>query len=315
MLKLIALAVLGGCVTETDFDETTQAVDIDNGTSFNGSSLNGSSLNGSSLNGSSLNGSSLNGVSLNGSSLNGSSLNGVSLNGSSLNGGTLTGVRSDTGETITVAAVGVVMTGTASTGATVALRIDSAAPLAGDVWAYGVSFQNDVGWQPLCGDASITALAVMGTWNTSFGTIGGGSYTPSSTQFTFACRGKTIAKCVELGYKLPVYQAQLESCVRLLRGDYCGDGTSYTVSGHIVNLYDSVQVQQDTEHWLAEAEWTPSGARCISLDRLTRFGEYGLSPTCVVNKTLPATLGCATTYIGFKSGATLISELPYVKQP
>src|SRR5438094_919702 len=196
--RLLVVLAFGGCVAvdELDVGSTSQDVDLNNGTSLNGTSLNGTSLNGTSLNGTSLNGTSLNGTSLNGTSLNGTSLNGTSLNGTSLNGTT--------------------WTGTASDGSTVNLRIDSATTGTGtnsDIGMYAVSYQTSTGWTPLCGldsyGAPILALAVAGVWVPPTWT-----YQTSTTQFTWSCRFKTIAKCVELGYKpWTGYTTQLATCV------------------------------------------------------------------------------------------------------
>ena len=97
------------------------------------------------------------------------------------------------------------------------------------------------------------------------GVPGGGSYHPESSDFTIACRGSAIAKCVELGYKpWTGVTSQLASCVRLLRADFCGTGTSYTKDGQLVNLYDNLGIQKDTEAWSLEAGWNPQGATCIA---------------------------------------------------
>jgi hypothetical protein len=294
-LGLAGLA-FAGCVTdEPEIGETSQGVELGNGVSLNGVSLNGVSLNGVSLNGVSLNGVSLNGVSLNGVSLNGVSLNGVSLNGATLTGST--------------------WTGTLSTGASLSLRIDSVTQGSGtnsDVGMYGISYQGDTGWTTLCGvdalGAPILALAVPGVWNTQSGVAGGGAYTASATQFTLACRAKTIAKCVELGYKTwKGNTSQLTSCVRLLRGDYCGDGTPGTVTGTAVNLYDNVGIQADTVAWVIDAEWTPNGARCVSTKGEARFELPGVAqPVCVTTNALKETKDCGTS---FAKGAVLIDEV------
>ena len=297
MTRLATLCLLlAGCMdSSTETSESAQSVESANGVSLNGVSLNGVSLNGVSLNG----------VSLNGVSLNGVSLNGVSLNGVSLNGTTLTGVRDDGGGVLALSAIGREVLGVLSNGTTITLRIDGATALANDLWSYSVSYATDAGWLPLCG-ASIGALSVAGSWNTDAGVPGGGAYSAGSGLFTFACRGKTIAKCVELGYTAGRID-HLQSCVRLLRGDYCGDGTAYTKDGHQVNVYDGIGVQKDTQSWLVEAEWTPAGARCISIDRETRAFEGGLVPTCLAAGTLPVATGCGRS---FRAGALLISELP-----
>jgi hypothetical protein len=268
-------------------------------------SIHGTSVNGTSVNGVSINGVSVNGVSINGVSINGVSVNGVSVNGVSINGTTLTGTDAN-GQPVTTSSVGATLTATLSTGATLELRIDSAATLAApnsDVWSYGVSYAAADGWLPLCGDPAIRALQIMGSWESD------GSFTASTTSFTFACRGASVAKCVELGYN-PArgYTSHMVSCVRLLRGDYCGTGLPYTVTGNPVNIYDSLAIQRDTQtDWMTEAEWTPSGATCISLARFTRFEEHGLVPACVASGELEATLGCGAR--GFRSGSLMISEI------
>ena len=163
---------------------------------------------------------------------------------------------------------------TLTNGTAVPLRVDTAQQGAGsnsDVGLYAVSFETATGWEPLCGldeaGAPILAVAVPGTWSLASGSPGDGAYTPSTTVQSFACRGKTIAKCVELGYKPWNGRTdQLAACVRLLRADYCGDGRSYTVNGTLVNLYDNAGVLVDDAAWTKEAAWSPAGAVCIAKD-------------------------------------------------
>jgi hypothetical protein len=297
MIKQSMVAVLlvwGACAStgEEQLGEIAQ-----NGMSFNGISFNGISFNGISFNGISFNGSSLGSVSVNGTSTKGAAITAVSTSGPPLSGASL---------------VGSTWTGTASNGTTVKLRIDSAAagtsPNA-DLWFYGISYQTTAGWSPLCGlDTStglpIQAVSIAGVWGpTSTDLL---HYTASTTQFTLACRAKTVAKCVELGYKtFKGYTNQLTSCVRLLRADYCGTGTAHTVDGTVVDLYDNVGVQLDTENWLPEAEWTPAGARCVNTSNMGRYNlALSSEPTCVQPLKTPA---CG---LGFGNGAILIDELP-----
>lgn len=272
-------------------------------------------------------------ISLNGKSLNGVSLNGISLNGASLAGQTITSVAlkginaSGTAITASSAAaslapwtgaglVGSTWSATTSAGATVSLRIDGAtqgtAPNA-EMWFYNVSYQGASGWSPVCGvDASSTpiqAVAVAGVW----GPVGGDAtaYASSLSQFTLACRGKTVAKCVELGYKpYKALSATLQACVRLLRADYCGNGTSFTVDGTTLNLYDNAGVQADTEAWLPEAEWTASGASCINKSNNARYQLLQADvPACFT--------GAQNASCGkkFSSGTLLIDELPAGEVP
>jgi ADYC domain-containing protein/pentapeptide repeat protein len=255
-------------------------------------------------NGVSLNGVSLNGVSLNGTSLSGATLSSVSVTGHLSNGTTVTATSSTAPPLTGTTVVGSTWTGTASNGQSVNLRIDSASqgtsPNA-DLWFYGVSYQNSSGWQPLCG-TGVLAIPVAGVWSNSNYT-----YSSSTTQFTWACRAKTIGKCVELGYKTyKGYSTQLASCVRLLRADYCGTGTAYTQDGTTLNLYDNLGIQKDTETWTPEAEWLPTGARCVTARGKLRITNLGIAlPACV--SALPTDSQCGTS---FSHGAVMIDELP-----
>jgi len=176
-------------------------------------------------------------------------------------------------------------------------------------YAAVTSTTSGITWAPLCGvdsdNVPVRAVAVAGVWGTS------GTYAASSLNFTFACRAKTIAKCVELGYTtFEGYADQLAACVRLLRADYCGTGVSNTVDGTLVNLYDNVGVQLDTEAWSPEAEWTPAGARCINTNSNARYQLTGAAaPACAKNE---MTASCGTS---FAKGAVLIDELPPNFQP
>jgi hypothetical protein len=189
--------------------------------------------------------------------------------------------------------VGSLFAGTLSNGSALTLRVDSAqtgvAPNA-DVWMYGVSYQTSTGWAPLCGLASTLVVPVSGSWSYAQGVVGGGSFTADPTKVTFGCRGTAIAKCVEWGYKpwkaLPSGTGTMQNhhvaCTRMVRGDYCGDGSPGTVNGTPINLYDGVGVQTDTEGWDIDAEWGTAGARCVSEKKNTRFILTGQEiPKCL----------------------------------
>jgi hypothetical protein len=268
---LSALLLVVGCADSDDAKTaiTDQEVIGDNGVSLNGVSLNGVSLNGVSLNGVSLNGVSLNGVSLNGVSLNGVSLNGVSLNGTDF--------------------IGAEFQVALSNGASSTVRIDSMSTLTApndDVYTYRLSIAADGGSAALCDGGD--AVAVPGAWNTTTGAW-------TAENFSFACRGSSVAKCLELGYKTWYgFGDHHHACVRMLRADYCGDGVSHTVTGTPINLYDNAGVQADTESWLLDGEWSPDGALC--------FNNYrgGSMPSCSTKY--------STSCGSFASGALLMNE-------
>jgi hypothetical protein len=262
-------------------------------------------------NGMSLNGMSLNGMSLNGMSLNGMSLNGMSLNGMSLNGSQLTGFNSS-GQIISGSGlVGARMTGQLASGGTLNLRIDSASTLAApnsDVWAYGVSYQSGTTWVPMCGTvdgAPVLAVPLAGTWDYRAGVKEGGAWTASSTSFSLGCRGAALAKCVELGYKPwktvggTLLRDHHQACTRAIRADYCGNGTSYTRDGNLINIYDNKGIQADgSSTWPIDAEWIAAGARCIHHARAWSSG-HGI-PACFASK--------AGQCGNFSKGALIINE-------
>ena len=264
---------------------------------------------------------------------NGSSANGISPALISPNGGAsgspirlssvrATGKRAN-GTPITIAGtgaplagaslVGTTWTGNVSDGTTVALRIDEAAAGTGanaDLWSYRVSAAFDGTWRPLCVDAAgVTGFAdsVRGSWNLAEGVIGGGAYRAETSEFTIACRGSAIAKCVELGYTpWTGHSTELAACVRALRGDYCGDGTPLTVDGTLVNIYDSSGISPDSVAWIPEAEWTPDGASCVASKPAARFSQLGHhKPWCFPRALQPR----STCGSGFSGNVAIITEL------
>jgi len=253
---------------------------------------------------------------------NGTSANGITA-GIKLTGVAPVGLRPN-GTPISIAAsgaplvgagfVGSTWTGHVASAANVTLRVDDAAHGTGanaDLWSYRVSASIGGAWRPLCVNstgAALPAHAVRGTWNLAEGVPGGGAYTAAATDFTFACDQSAIFKCLEFGYKPWTGHAyDLAACVRALRADFCGDGTSYTVDGTLVNIFDIGGLQPDSFGWTPEAEWTPFGASCVSQAQNTRFFQRaGVRPPCFPSP-LAAKNSCGT---GFSGEARIITELP-----
>jgi ADYC domain-containing protein len=289
LVALTACAVEPGAEDEPQYGEVENLVQSGNGTSLNGTSLNGTSLNGTSLNG--------------------STLGSVSVSGQNASGGAVTAAYSSTTTPPLSGSswVGSKWTGTASNGVSLSLKIVSGAALASpnsEVWEYEVQYQNSGGWQPLCGlDTSsvpIKAITVAGTWSVSTAT-----WASSTTQFTIACRAKSIAKCVELGYKsYKGYSNQMASCVRMLRADYCGNNVSYTVDGQVLNVYDNLGIQLDTQTWTKEGAWAPTGAKCLRTGGKIRYVYLGTgTPSCA------SALYTSTCGDSFGSGQYIIDEI------
>src|SRR5262249_33047459 len=155
----------------------------------------------------------------------------------------------------------------------VALRVDSFALQNPDIALYGFSVgASDGSWSPLCVELDGTtgqAIPLAGRWDGSQGTSTGGSWIDDPSSITLASTGYALAKCTLLGYRpWAGLRDHHETCTRLLRADYCGDGTSYTLDGRPIDLYDAIGIQSDTESWSFEAEWDAGGARCLSQQRV-----------------------------------------------
>jgi hypothetical protein len=271
-----------------------------NGLSFNGLSFNGLSFNGLSFNGLSFNGLSSNvspggvassgDVRLNPIPFAGLRRNGLPLPGAGLDGSALRSVAPD-GTTLRGAdLVGVEIGASLTNGHALTLRIDAVTPstAASDVLLYTVSLRlPGVASLPLCGTDpngnAIKAIPLSGAWDPSAGTPTGGAHVDDPSLFTFACEGFALAKCVELGYapwrtvkecKCPeqcheVSLAPLhQACTRMLRADYCGDGTATTRNGTEVDTWDAFSIQTDAKpSWFLEAEWGANGATCVAETR------------------------------------------------
>lgn len=293
VFALLGISLIAGCAIDaaTPPDETAS-------TEQDIASLNGKSLNGTSLNGTSLNGAALSGT-----------LARVNLIGAAAGGGPI-GVKNGQ---LTGNLVGSKWVGKSSTNVAVTLRIDAVgagSDANADLPLYTVTYQTTLGWLPLCGvdlTGPIQAVAVPGVWTTRGSDAA--AYGDAGTAFTFACRGKTIAKCVELGYRpwLGTDESlDMQACVRTLRADYCGDGVPHTVDGTLLNLYDVDGIQLDTETWFPEAEWSEAGATCVSSRLHARYTLAGDEPACFAALVTPA---CGTGFT--TSTARITDELPW----
>jgi hypothetical protein len=264
------------------------------------------------------NGQRLNGMRLNGMRLNGMRLNGMRLNGSVLAGYVVVGYDkkgNEIREQVSGAdLVGATLIGEAEDGSEVTLRVDSyrtGARPDRDISYYGLSAWDpvDTAWEAACGSADgheIEAIPVPGIWDMSEGTPTGGSHTDSSDKFTFGCRDTAIGECVEWGYKpwLTITRCDgtgecwqvpggdyHQTCTRLVRADYCGDGTPWTQDGTMINVYDDVGIEDRDPGagWAHEANWTPDGASCMSATRI----EIRKKPACIRDRLRAA---CPSTW-------------------
>jgi len=314
----VALGVVGCAGEGFSEAESTTRSRVAELASPNGRNINGRNINGRNINGTELGGVlvSVNLADVYGSAVADDPMGSVWLQGSVFHGYEAGQYRAG------MDFVGARFTGNLGDGTTLQLRVDDVQPDAsptGDVWTYGVSFLDTVDgvWKPVCpaeDGSALRAIPVMGRWDYRQGVPGeGGAKVEDSSVFTFACEEGAIAKCVRFGYRPWAQTADGRSladhhqaCTRMVRADFCGDGTSYTQDGNWVNLYDAVGVQTDTEGWLPEAEWTPAGARCITQD--TRAQVPVSCPSL-------ATLSDCGAKTHFRTGAFLMSEVPPSSTP
>ncbi|HEY8375012.1 MAG TPA: ADYC domain-containing protein [Nannocystis sp.] len=172
------------------------------------------------------------------------------------------------------------------------LKILDAKPLApgSDVWVYDITIQVQGGpWQPLCLDSAgepTQAILLGDTWSPETGA----RRAPLAGALTFACRDAALAKCVEWGYRPWSTAGGMslrdfhQACTRLVRADYCGDGTSHTFNGTPVHALDEVGVQapEPGATFAVEAEWNADGAVCLNTENM-RAGAQELGceiPAC-----------------------------------
>ena len=68
----------------------------------------------------------------------------------------------------------------------------------------------------------------------------------------------------------PQHREINQTCVRLVRADYCGDGVGHTRNGTRIGLFDRIGIQRDErEPGISfEAAFTPEGASCVAHPRL-----------------------------------------------
>jgi ADYC domain-containing protein len=129
-------------------------------------------------------------------------------------------------------------------------------------------------WENPCGpDAEGLAMGfpLSGTWTAA------GEHIPSDHAFSITCTRGVNAKCVRMGYK-PWKNSNdgtslwglHQACTRMLRADYCGDGTPHTRDGTLVDIYDTVGIQSpQPESGLSfEAAWRADGAVCVRKVRI-----------------------------------------------
>lgn len=221
----------------------------------------------------------------------GATIGGVAVTDLTLDGTVLHGLRG--GQPISGQGfIGATVIQASPSGGTLEARIDAIEmdPLdpTGETWLYTLSVAAGAGGSAnMClpgPDGAARAIPVSGRWTNSGAR--------EDVGFTFGCTSGVIAKCVRWGYRPweSVNGVSLAShhqaCTRMARADYCGDGTSHTQDGTIVDFYDNLSVNTNTADLLMlfDGAWSPDGAYCIGKERWLKLsdlaGVLSLAPAC-----------------------------------
>jgi hypothetical protein len=159
------------------------------------------------------------------------------------------------------------------------LRIDSVTvdprDQAGEVMLYSISEQDSKGeWRNVCNadpEGQRLAFPLAGSFTPDM------HYSPGNDRILITCTGGAEGKCVRFGYK-PWHEdsngnslaAYYQTCIRLVRADYCGNGIGHTRNGMPIDIFDRIGIQKDETAvgMSLEAVWGPEGAVCVSHTRL-----------------------------------------------
>lgn len=176
------------------------------------------------------------------------------------------------------ALVGAILTVADPRGLSTSIRIDSVELAENDpgVRLYGLSIKDATGaWSDgLCTpdfEGKRKAFPMRGALAED------GQYHPEAPGFSITCTSGAQAKCVRWGYKpwepdvgevsmLALYR----SCMRMVRADYCGNGTPSTRNGTPIDVYDvaGIQKPETSSSMRFEAAWSPKGAVCVRHTRI-----------------------------------------------
>ncbi|HYV48084.1 MAG TPA: ADYC domain-containing protein [Myxococcaceae bacterium] len=186
------------------------------------------------------------------------------------------------------AEIGSIVEAFSDSGERVRLRVDAIDPDPTDaqreLTLYGLSAQaaGSEAWQPYCApdrEGKSRAIPVEGSWDQH------GDWSPGDGAITFACTSGAIGKCMRWGYRpwkevggTSLHDHHL-ACVRMVRADYCGNGTPHTRDGTLIEMFDPLGVRtrdpgDPKNPFIMEAGWSPSGATYLYRPRLhDRVGE------------------------------------------
>lgn len=170
------------------------------------------------------------------------------------------------------------------------IGLDSSYSDTKDIWAYTISAKTSDGgsWPSVCIDEKGTATAMVPLVGSGWD-LTSGNRIDNQNIMTMGCSFGAIGKCARIGYrpwangtickgwerdrdkkKEQCEQVNLkahhQACTRMVRADYCGDGTPHTLNGTIISVMDYLKpvILLDEDKWQIEARWQESGAICLT---------------------------------------------------
>lgn len=152
----------------------------------------------------------------------------------------------------------------------------------GNTFLYTLEHLNpdDGSWRNACPadeDGRRVAIPLDALWDEH------GDRIESDSMFTFGCTSGVIAKCYRWGYRPWVsgygdLVKTHQTCTRMARADYCGNGEPHTRNGTEINIWDNLPRPGPIQRhggllglpplgMLFEAAWNEGGAVCLSHSR------------------------------------------------
>jgi hypothetical protein len=214
--------------------------------------------------------------------------------------------------------IGAVLTLDDPNGRQLSVRIDAVRPdprdSTGETFLYTFMARDPAtgAWANLCvpdADGFAMGFPLSGVWTAS------GEHVASDQAFSLTCTSGAIGKCVRMGYRpwqtarsgAPL-RAYHQACVRMVRADYCGDGTGHTRNGTPINVYDRLGIQQaDAAPAMRfEAAWGPDGAVCVNHARVAEAGSLEALTRSCPHRLAGRTGATCTKETALRSGATLL---------
>lgn len=99
-----------------------------------------------------------------------------------------------------------------------------------------------------------------------------GRFKPVADQVSVTCSSGAEGKCLRAGYfpETGPSLERFEACKRMIRADYCGDGSAWTRDGTTIDIFDHVGIQdRSADPSMAfEAAWSAQGAVCVHHTRI-----------------------------------------------